>query len=89
MNEKKTRGELPLTDAEAEAAGLTRPIGPGMEIVLDNNFVSIPLSRFEDLIQAEVERDAAVRALVEVPKYNLQIALRIVFGLREGDICSA
>lgn len=88
MSSKETKGGLPLTDAEEQAIRGTGKRG-AMEIVVDANMVSIPVSRYEDLLRAEAERDIAVGVVLETPSYGLQEALRPVFGLRECDFPNA
>lgn len=84
MNNSKTRGDLPLTDAEADAAGLNRPTTPGMEIVLDHNFVSIPLSRYNELIQEETIMDTLVSFYItKGTGYEMNNLIEALFGPRE------
>ncbi len=84
MSSKKAKGGLPLFPGEKQAMESTAK-RKGVEIVIDANMVSIPVSRYEDLLRAEAERDIAVGVVLETPSYGLQKALRPVFGLRECD----
>ena len=87
MNADKEKGGLPLTDAEAkaeeEALGASHavPHDSCAEVIIDRDYISIPRSRYDELLRAEKERDIAITAVLEVPKYDLQTVLFPVLGL--------
>lgn len=87
MDEKKTRGDLPLTDAEAKAAGVPlpfKPSGPGVELLIDQNFVNIPLSRYSELVQEEAIMDALVSFYVtKGTGYAMNNLMEALFGPRK------
>lgn len=88
MNENKTRGDMPLTPAEELAAGVLKPGGrDGVEIVIDHTFVSIPLSRYNELIRDEATMDTLVSFyLTKGTGYEMNNLMEALFGPREeGD----
>ncbi len=86
--DKNKKDDLPLTQAEQEAMGTVFPdLGEhSAEVIIDRDYISIPRSRYDELLRAEKERDIAINAVLEVPKYNLQTVLCPVLGLKECDL---
>lgn len=65
MNNGPDKKELPLTDAEREAlmdseSGEAHPLNDA-EIIIDTNFVHIPLTRYNELVRAEAWLDVIFR----------------------------
>lgn len=91
MNDSKTRGDLPLTDSERLAAeGLAakpariEPLCGEAEILLDADFVSIPRSRYDELLKAETHLGVIAKFYhAEGYGYQLGDLLKVLVGPRE------
>ncbi len=82
-------GEFFLTDAEREAmealeagGGLGRcaPPDDNVQVIIDHNFVSVPITRYEELIRAETELDVVLRAYQSLESDHLEDVLQAIFG---------
>lgn len=81
--------ELPLTDAEREAVetlkarggvGRCVPLDDDVQVIIDHNFVSVPITRYDELIRAEAELDVVLRAYQSLAGYHLEDVLQAIFG---------
>lgn len=94
-NDKDLRGGLPRTGAEVRM-----PLTPaekkaqeqigrreGVEVVIDHDYISIPRSRYDDLLRAEAQLDMIFRFYgVKGAGYQISDLLEALFGPREdGD----
>ncbi len=82
-------GELPLTAAEREAMealeaggglGKIMPPDDDVQVIVDRNFVSVPVTRYDELIRAEAELDVVLRAYQSLESYHLEDVLQAIFG---------
>lgn len=90
MDEKKTRGDLPLTAAEelaerqANEPARLEPLCDEAEFILDADFISIPRRRYDELLKAETRLDVISKFyLVEGNGYQLGDLLKVLFGPRK------
>lgn len=67
-----------LREAEALLTGT-------MELCIDHEHVSIPTSRYEELIRAETERDVLLRAYQARLGYSFDYVLQAVLGPLEPE----
>lgn len=80
MDEKKTRGDLPLTDAEAQAAEATH-IGPLTgEMVIDLDYISVPRGRYDELLRAEAELGILRHAYQVMRIYSMEEVMDAIFN---------
>lgn len=82
---------LPLTAAEWEAMDTEKGLGgctsldDGVQVIIDNNFVSIPLTRYEELVRAETELDVMLRVYKAMTNYDVAAVLEAIFGPKLED----
>ena len=57
----------------------------GVQLIIDNNFVHIPLTRYDELIKAEAELDVLLRAYHQSESYQLADIVAAVFGPKAKD----
>lgn len=85
-NDKDLRDSLPLTPAEEQAqeqAGKRE----GVEVIIDHDYISIPRSRYDELLRAEAQLDMISRFYgIKGSGYQLADLMEALFGPREeGD----
>ncbi len=80
--EEKT-GSLPLTDGEREAEGMVR--ADGLKVIIDDNMVSVPITRYDELVEAEAKLGVAYRAFKTLESYNVKAVLGAIFGEKVED----
>lgn len=86
MSRQETRDSLPLTPGEEQAkeqAGKR----DGVEVVIDNDYISIPRSRYDGLLRAEAALDVIHRFYgLNGCNYQMDNLMEALFGPRkEGD----
>ncbi len=54
--------------------------------VLEHNHITIPISRYEELVRAEAERDVILRAYQAFTGYRLTDAVEAVLGPRHTEV---
>lgn len=81
-----TRGDLPLTQAEEQAQEQTSK-REDVEVIIDNDYVSIPRSRYDELLKNEAWLEAIIRIYrTNGNAYRLDSLLEALFGPGEaGD----
>lgn len=81
-----TRGDLPLTQAEEQAQEQTSK-REDVEVIIDNDYVSIPRSRYDELLKNEAWLEAIIRIYrTNGNAYRLDNLLEALFGPGEaGD----
>jgi len=55
-----------------------------LELCIDRDHITIPVTRFEELLKAEISLDIVRNAYETSESYNLQDKLALVFGPRPG-----
>lgn len=85
-NDKDLRGGLPLTQAEEQAQDQTGK-REGVEVVIDNDYISVPRSRYDALLRAETQLIVISRFYGRNgASYQISDLLEALFGPREdGD----
>ncbi len=70
--EERLRGRMPHKDE--------------VQVVIDKDFISIPTTRYEELVRAEAELDTVLRAYQSLKICEVANVLQAVFGREEeGD----
>lgn len=80
MDEKKTRGDLPLTDAEAQAAEAAHIEPLAEEMVIDLDYISIPRGRYDELLRSEAELGVLRHAYQVMRTYSIGGVMDAVFN---------
>ena len=57
-----------------------------IEVCIDHNHITIPISRYEELIRAETERDVILRAYQVFTGSRLSDAIEAVLGPRPTEV---
>lgn len=57
-----------------------------IEVCIDHNHITIPISRYEELIRAETERDVILRAYQAFTGSRLSDAIEAVLGPRPTEV---
>lgn len=57
-----------------------------IEVCIDHDHITIPISRYEELIRAETERDVILRAYQAFTGFRLSDAIEAVLGPRPTEV---
>ncbi len=83
-NDKDLRSGLPLTPAEEQAQEDQAAKREAVEVIIDNDYISIPRSRYDELLRAEAQLDVIFRLYgIKGSGYQMTDLMEALFGPRE------
>lgn len=85
-NDKDLRGGLPMTPAEEQAQEQTGK-RKDVEVIIDHDYISIPRSRYDELLRSEAQLDMISRFYgIKGSGYQMTDLMEALFSPREeGD----
>lgn len=68
-----------MENTERKQEGMLLP-GETLELCIDHDHITIPVSRFEELVKAEVKLDIVSQIYKTTESYNMKDRLEFLFG---------
>ncbi len=68
-----------MENTERKQEGMLLP-GETLELCIDHDHITIPVSRFEELVKAEAKLDIVSQIYKTVESYNMKNTLEFLFG---------